>query len=161
MTPFYIRNVSRALIIYQNKVLVLKYQDNKGDMYYIFPGGAQEFGEDSFDAVRRECQEELGLYFLPDQLASCVLIREMIGAKRENPSPFAKDKHFKELYFVIELQQMPSIKITEKEILKAEFVDFDALEGMNIKPYYVRNHMKDLVCRHHQNLGALYIGDAL
>ncbi len=55
-----IRNASRALIIRQSQVLLLrKAGDGQGERYAL-PGGGQELGETLKQALRRECEEEIG-----------------------------------------------------------------------------------------------------
>lgn len=69
-----IRNSVRALIIRDEKVLVLQKRDQRGD-FLALPGGGQEVGEGLLDALQRECREELGtdvllprLFYVADHL---------------------------------------------------------------------------------------------
>lgn len=55
-----IRNAARALIIRQDKVLLLKKEGDGRDQRFALPGGAQDPGETLTDALRRECMEEIG-----------------------------------------------------------------------------------------------------
>jgi ADP-ribose pyrophosphatase YjhB (NUDIX family) len=54
-----IRNAVRALIVEDDRVLLLR-KRNQDDDYFGLPGGAQELGESLVDALQRECQEEIG-----------------------------------------------------------------------------------------------------
>lgn len=63
-----IRNSGKALIIKDGKMLASKINDN-GDIFYIMPGGGQKTGELLPEAVKRECEEELGIEVEPKYLA--------------------------------------------------------------------------------------------
>ncbi len=62
-----IRNSAKALIIKDGKMLASKINDN-GDIFYIMPGGGQHTEELLTDAVKRECEEELGIEVEPKSL---------------------------------------------------------------------------------------------
>ncbi|WP_297637333.1 NUDIX domain-containing protein [uncultured Clostridium sp.] len=62
-----IRNSAKALIIKGDKMLVSKIND-KGDIFYIMPGGGQNVGELLEETVIRECAEELGVEVKPKSL---------------------------------------------------------------------------------------------
>ena len=54
-----VRNSAKAVIIRDNKLLVLIKRDQDGP-YAVLPGGGQRWGETLPDALMRECQEEIG-----------------------------------------------------------------------------------------------------
>ncbi|WP_426348595.1 NUDIX domain-containing protein [Alloiococcus sp. CFN-8] len=62
-----IRNSAKALIIKDGKMLATKIND-KGDIFYIMPGGGQESGETLEEAVIREVKEEFGYIVEPKSL---------------------------------------------------------------------------------------------
>lgn len=66
-----IRNSAKALIIRDGKMLAMKIND-KGDIFYIMPGGGQESEELLTDTVRREVAEEMGLMVEPQELVFVV-----------------------------------------------------------------------------------------
>lgn len=93
-----IRNSAKAVIIRNKKILLTKNKDEFG-IFYLFPGGGQEHGEELKDAVKRECLEELGEEVEVHEL---VYVREYIGKNHE----FAKwdsDIHQVEFYFTCSL----------------------------------------------------------
>jgi len=55
-----VRNAAKALIIKNDKMLVIKINDGKEE-WYIMPGGGQDAEELLPDAVCREVAEEMGL----------------------------------------------------------------------------------------------------
>lgn len=50
----------RAVIIKDNKILLIK-RTKRDSIYWVIPGGAVEEGETNEEALRRECEEELGV----------------------------------------------------------------------------------------------------
>jgi len=55
-----IRTGVKALILHQNKVLLVK-EVIDGEIVYDFPGGGLEYGESLIQALKREVKEEIGL----------------------------------------------------------------------------------------------------
>lgn len=53
-----IRNAVRAMVIRNNRVLLLKKEDETG-IRYALPGGGQDVGETLSDSLQRECVEEI------------------------------------------------------------------------------------------------------
>lgn len=53
-------NRVRAIIIKDEKLLTIK-RSKKDLVYFVFPGGGVEQGEDLETAMKRECKEELGV----------------------------------------------------------------------------------------------------
>src|SRR3989339_648647 len=50
----------RAIIMDNNKILAIK-RIKEDEVYYVFPGGGVEEGEELEEALKRECREELGV----------------------------------------------------------------------------------------------------
>jgi ADP-ribose pyrophosphatase YjhB (NUDIX family) len=55
-----IRNAARALIIRQEKILLLRKEGGGRGERFALPGGAQDPGETLKEALNRECMEEIG-----------------------------------------------------------------------------------------------------
>ncbi|MET0103158.1 MAG: NUDIX domain-containing protein [Sedimenticola sp.] len=55
-----IRNAARALIVRQEKILLLRKEGGGRGERFALPGGAQDPGETLKDALNRECEEEIG-----------------------------------------------------------------------------------------------------
>ena len=58
---------ARAVILEDDKVLLI-HRIKEGREYYVLPGGGVEPGESAHQAVRRECNEELGIDVEPGEL---------------------------------------------------------------------------------------------
>lgn len=54
-----IRNAARALIVRDEKVLLLRKESDSSETSYVLPGGGQDVGENLIDALQRECLEEI------------------------------------------------------------------------------------------------------
>lgn len=65
-----IRSTAKAIIIDQEKVLLIKCCDKNNGEYYALPGGGQNLFETLHDAVVRECLEETGYTVYPVRLAA-------------------------------------------------------------------------------------------
>lgn len=55
-----IRNTARAIIVRQQRILLLRKQGGGRGERFALPGGGQEPGETLLDALDRECREEIG-----------------------------------------------------------------------------------------------------
>jgi len=89
-----IRNSAKAVIIKENKILLIQNTDENG-YWYTLPGGGQCHGETLTDALLRECGEELGANVTVGNL---IFVREYIGKNHEF-STFDYDQHQVELMF--------------------------------------------------------------
>ncbi|WP_342526695.1 NUDIX domain-containing protein [Chryseomicrobium sp. FSL W7-1435] len=90
-----IRNSAKAVIVTDNKIALIKKQDEEG-FFYIFPGGGQDKGETLENAVIRECLEELDAAV---QVHELIHVREYIGKNHEF-AHFDEDVHQIEFYFM-------------------------------------------------------------
>ncbi len=93
-----IRVAARAVVVKDDKLLVVILRDQSGP-FYVLPGGGQKHGEELYHTVRRECAEELGVIVEPYKM---LYVREYIGKNHD----FAlRHKHFHqvEVVFACEL----------------------------------------------------------
>lgn len=74
-----IRNSAKAIIIRDGCLLATRNVDEEGD-WYLLPGGGQQPGETLTQALRRECQEEIGANV---EIGDLKLVREYIGKNHE------------------------------------------------------------------------------
>jgi 8-oxo-dGTP diphosphatase len=95
-----------------------------------WPGGGIRRGEEPRDAARRELREELGLEVAPDDL---VLAREMAVAwdfRREHVRVFE-----------LRLRAEPVIRIDNREIVAARFVEPQVLLAEAVLPPFIRAYL--------------------
>src|SRR5262245_36178772 len=74
-----VRVSTKAIIIQNDKVLLLKHEDNYGEWYGL-PGGGQENGETLEEALIRECQEEINVKV---KVNDVLYIRDYIAKNHE------------------------------------------------------------------------------
>lgn len=89
-----IRTAVKSIIVRDGHVLLTK-NENRHGIYFLFPGGGQEHGEDLVTALKRECQEEIGARV---EVGRLIFVRDYIARNHE----FAADNteaHQLELYF--------------------------------------------------------------
>lgn len=55
-----IRSAARALIVHDDRLLMLRKEYEDGRVRFALPGGAQEYGETLQATLERECVEEIG-----------------------------------------------------------------------------------------------------
>ncbi|WP_409271911.1 NUDIX domain-containing protein [Neobacillus sp. SCS-31] len=150
-----IRNSAKAVIIMDEKILLIKKHDAEGD-YYLFPGGGQEHGETLREALLRECIEEIGQ---PAEIGELLYIREYIGKNHEFSSMHS-NFHQVEYYFAcklvneVYLNQLPS-RPDENQIDVVWLPIDDILEN-NVYPKELRHH----IIKHTRNeKSPVYLGD--
>ena len=95
-----------------------------------WPGGGIRRGEEPREAARRELREELGLDVRPDDL---VLAREMVV-----DWDFRRD-HVR--VFELRLRAEPALRIDNREIVAARFVEPRALLAEPVLPPFIRAYL--------------------
>jgi 8-oxo-dGTP diphosphatase len=85
---------ARAVIVSNDRVLLVRYRDRAGD-WYVLPGGGQQKGETLQECLVREVAEETGLTI---DVGSLRWVREFIAANSPE-SEIAPDFHQVEMFF--------------------------------------------------------------
>lgn len=93
MKPNILRNSAKAIIIRDERLLVVGIRDHDGE-WFILPGGGQNWGETLHDALVRECHEEIGTEV---SIGPLRLIREYRGNRHEFA---ATDGHAHQIEFM-------------------------------------------------------------
>ena len=143
----YIRNSAKALVVWQDKVLLNRCRSRLGE-YYALPGGGQHADETLEEAVRREVLEETGLTVRPVRLAA---VYERIASGREDGA-----NH--KLYFIFqcELEDVPQAAPTETDTCQIgmEWVPVEGIERENLFPAAVRAQLQRIL----SSTDAVYLG---
>jgi 8-oxo-dGTP diphosphatase len=129
-----IRNSAKAVIVQNEYVLLTKNTDYRG-VFYLFPGGGQEPGEELKDAVARECIEETGMAV---EVGELLHIREYIGRNHE----FAEtdsDVHQVEFYFACSVETdgpepVMNGDLPDSNQIGVEWVPLKALPDLRVYP---------------------------
>jgi 8-oxo-dGTP diphosphatase len=131
-----IRNSAKAIIVHENKLLLIK-MFNNNNHFYILPGGGQEKYEILSDTVKRECIEETGYYVTVNDI---IFIRDYIGRNHE----FAKTSmEFHQVEFMFECYLDTSKNkivstLTDKHQTGLEWVPLENLKDVNLIPKILR-----------------------
>lgn len=92
------RNAVRGLIIQNDQVLLLKKDGYEtGGVRYALPGGGQDAGESLADALKRECEEEIGS---SAEVGSLVAVTDFIKQRATEPVTW---RHVVEFLFLCSL----------------------------------------------------------
>lgn len=97
MSKHPVRVSAKAVIIENNRLLCNKHETGTS-IYYTLPGGGQEYGETIFQALIRECYEEIGAYVVPERI---VFVRDYI---RKNHEFAVTDDTFHQIEIIIQAQ---------------------------------------------------------
>jgi mutator protein MutT len=124
------RNRSAGIVIKDGKVLVM-HRINKGDEYWVFPGGGQEEGETPDQTAVREIEEETTVKVKADKLVYHItwdtgeenffyLCDYVSGEPKlnEDSEEFEESKNATQLYepMWIEIDKLSSLKLYQLEI---------------------------------------------
>ncbi len=150
-----IRVSAKAIILDNNKILMIRNCDSAGD-WYILPGGGQNPGENLSDALKRECFEEIGAEV---NVGPIRLIRDYIGRNHEFSQTDA-DVHQVEIMFECELQSnyVPTVghspDVNQTGVV---WLEIEELSQYRIYPAALRDILQGGFVN---SSGALYLGDA-
>lgn len=148
-----VRTAARALIIQEDKLLVIKMRDSRG-IFHILPGGGQRPGETLEQTVRRECQEELGVEIVPRQFA---YVREYIG-KNHTFRHIHSQFHQVEVVFYAELSRGSALGKGHEEDKKQVGWSWLPLAELHDQSFYPNCIIEGLQTERGLN-GSGYLGD--
>ena len=85
------RDSARSIIISNGKIAMI--HSKKYD-YYKFPGGGIENGEDPFDAMIRETQEEAGLTVIPETVKEYGYVHRIQRSDKDPSECFIQNNYY-------------------------------------------------------------------
>ncbi|WP_240420529.1 NUDIX domain-containing protein [Paenibacillus periandrae] len=124
-----IRNSAKAVIFKDNKLLVIKLNDESG-IYYLLPGGGQEVGGKLNETLIRECIEETGYIVEVQEL---MFIRECF---------LDKNIHRVEFIFKCEISDETKTLIMDKNQIGYEWIDIDTIQNEPLFPAGLKKLIK-------------------
>lgn len=136
-----IRNAVRALIIRDDRILLLRKEGGERGERFALPGGAQDLGETLEQALNRECMEEI---------ATEVSIQHLVQVadyfKQRDTSP-PSTRHLVEFLFectIPESYQPKSGHHPDKHQVEVVWTALDDLENISFYPRSFASHLKAL-----------------
>lgn len=149
----FVRTAARAVIIHDERILLAKMHDHRGD-YFILPGGGQLNGETLHQTVVRECAEEVGAVVSPTKL---LYIREYIG-RNHGFAPRHKDFHQLEHVFACTIHNPNDLHpSTELDKFQVGFTWLPLADLPNVRFY--PEALKPFFNSNPIQFPALYFGD--
>ncbi|MDM5209164.1 NUDIX domain-containing protein [Cytobacillus kochii] len=142
-----IRNASRAIMIEDERLLLVKCMDELG-IFYVFPGGGQNHGETLEETVKRECLEETGAII---KVGNLRYIREYIGGNHEFSSQH-KNVHQVEFFFTCHLVDQNDAILADDHQVGIEWIPIKSLEALRIYPQELTKYLLD-------DHSPVYLGD--
>jgi 8-oxo-dGTP diphosphatase len=148
-----IRNSAKAIIIQNGKLLATKNQDQFG-VFYLLPGGGQEPGETIYEALIRECLEEISAEV---EIGEVRFIREYIGKNHEFRE-FDSDVHQIEYMFLCTLK--PGSKLCNGSVPDCNQIGVEWLDLRRFSEYRIYpKALALLILADGQVSGKIYLGD--
>lgn len=148
-----IRNSTKAIIIEDGKILFTKNKDDLG-VYYLLPGGGQNYFENLVDALKRECLEEISAEV---EVHDLKFVRDYISGNHE----FADENdkyHQVEFMFRCSLKedQNPGVgEIPDIYQIGVEWLSIDRLHEYRIYPKALIPHIRNMESEDSK----VYVGD--
>lgn len=149
-----IRNVVRAVIVRDEDVLLLKKRDELGNDYYVLPGGGQDTGETLFQALDRECVEEIATLVEIDRL---LYVADYF--KERNQSNGAKSiRHLVEFAFLCAVPKSYQAMCgshPDKHQIDVVWVNLHELDRVTLFPKTLADYLVDL----DRMKNSIYVGE--
>ncbi len=139
MSSYKIRTAAKALILKDDKLLLIKHKIEK--TYYTLPGGGQNHNEELKDTVVRECKEELGANIKVNDLA---FVFEYI-ADRHEITVAKKGFHQLDLVFDCQLESEVDLSIANEMDdgqIGYEWISLDKIMDITMYPMNLRADIK-------------------
>ncbi len=146
-----VRVSAKAVIVEDNRLLVLHMIDDEGD-WYLLPGGGHEPGETLEETLLRECQEEIGATVEPGAVLWLRDYQERNHEYRHHRPGF----HQLEIMFQCKLLGRPDLDVRGDEgQIGIVWIPLDEIERWRFYPKTLRPHLAAGL----PDSGAIYLGD--
>lgn len=129
-----IRNAVRAVIVRNDRILLLRKEYEDGSEQFALPGGGQETGETLVMALSRECQEEIGVDV---QIGSLIYVADRFKPRDTSPE---STRHLVEFLFscdVVESYTPQNGYHPDKHQVEVVWVELATLDSIPLRPYSI------------------------
>ena len=136
-----IRNAARAMIVQDDRVLLLRKAGGDRGERFALPGGAQDAGETLQQALNRECLEEIGT-----EVEIHDLIHVADYFKQRDTSP-PSTRHLVEFLFICSVPEKYRPRNghhPDKHQLEVVWAALNELEQMTIQPQNLASYVKQI-----------------
>jgi 8-oxo-dGTP pyrophosphatase MutT (NUDIX family) len=158
-----IRNAAKALIVKDDKILMIKFRNSVvnmlnnlpvGAIYYDLPGGGQNQYETLEEAVRRECLEETGHTIIVERLAA---VYEEILMNEEFRAEWGCYAHKVHFLFVCQIidKSANTLPETDFDMLEPKWIDIASIKSdFPLYPRIIRANLEQVL----MSENVLYLG---
>jgi 8-oxo-dGTP pyrophosphatase MutT (NUDIX family) len=148
-----IRNAAKAIICSNGKILLVKYKNQNGNVYYELPGGGQHQFETMEEAVIRECKEETG--YLVRVVRMAALAEEIFDdqeLRREYPDYVHRIHHI----FRVEITEDIATELTEMDYNQegTVWMEISNISEMKLIPRQLRYNIHKIL----ESENPIYLG---
>jgi 8-oxo-dGTP pyrophosphatase MutT (NUDIX family) len=134
-----IRNCARAVILRDDKLLLLRKRYEDGSGTYVLPGGAQDLGETLITALQRECREEIDTEVAVDGL---LYVADFFKPRDTSPVTYRQQVEFFFLCQVPHDYTAHSGSHPDKHQEAVEWVDLGDLHDIELFPSSLMAHLQ-------------------
>lgn len=141
MKKYPVRTATKAIIIENDQLLVVKHQNDQ--VYYTLPGGGQNHNEDLRTAMKRECMEELGAQV---RVKDILMVRDYISDNHAHQQP---PTGFHQIDIIFECDLLSEVDLeqaTEQDPnqVGTEWIPLSGLQKYPLYPRQIRATIQDI-----------------
>ena len=148
-----IRNAARALIIHDERLLLLRKDGGGRAERYALPGGAQEAGETLQESLNRECLEEIGTEVV---IRDLIHVADWFKPRDTVPPSIRQVVEFLFLCEVADDYEAGNGHRPDKHQVGVEWIDLNQLSDIRLIPQSLSTYLEHLPdSRHGVYLGTI------
>ena len=139
-----IRNVAKAIIINEGKILLNECFDNYEGKFYTLPGGGQNQYETLYETLTRECLEETGYTIIPVRFAA---LFEEIYIEEYWKERCPDYTHIIHHIFICSITNEKMQNQTEKDSkqIKNEWIELRLLKNVKLLPKTINENIVRII----------------
>lgn len=139
-----IRNVAKAIILHDGKVLLNKCVGYHGEVYFDLPGGGQNQYETMEEALVRECLEETGFTICPLRFAA---LTEVIYDDLRLRKQYVDYSHRLYHIFIAKLTDRTPVSPSETDFQQQEsqWIKIVDASSLDVRPYAMKGNFEKII----------------